>query len=161
MANVFPMAMMFLTLVCDFVRLVTGDAFWSRAGFYAIFAGAVAAAMVAVPGFIDWLALPSESDARRAGVVHVALVGSAVMLATLSAVLRLAAGADTFMTLPLVLAIVGVGLLVASGWLGANAVEEGLGAGGSVWGSAEDDWDQAANPAEPPPLRHPREPRPA
>jgi uncharacterized membrane protein len=156
MANVFPMAMIFLTLVCDLVRLVTADAFWARAGFYAIFAGAVAAAMVAVPGFIDWLALPSDSSERRAGAVHVALVGCAVTLATLSAVLRLAAGIEGLLILPLILALVSVGLLVASGWLGAAAAEP---LGGSVWGSAEDDWDDGETTQ--PPLRHPHEPRPA
>src|SRR5262249_27737959 len=120
MANVFPLAMMFLTLVCDFVRLITGDVFWSRAGFYAIFAGSVAAAMVALPGFIDWLALPRESTERRAGMVHVALVGAAVTLSILSVVLRLDGGAGTFMATPLVLVLIGVALMVASGWLGAE-----------------------------------------
>jgi uncharacterized membrane protein len=137
------MAMMFLTLVCDFVRFVTADPFWSRAGFYSIFAGAIASAMVAVPGFIDWLASPADSEERRAGTVHVALVGSAVTLALLSVVLRLAGGAETLMVLPLVLTLAGVSLLVASGWLGAAAVEKF-----GVWTSnGGDEWEDG--PHEP------------
>jgi uncharacterized membrane protein len=66
----FPVAFYTATLVCYIVYNSNQDPFWFRVAVVANTAGAVMAGVAAIPGFIDWLAIPSDSRAKKTGLFH-------------------------------------------------------------------------------------------
>jgi uncharacterized membrane protein len=46
------------------------DAFWFKVGLVANIAGVIMAVVAALPGFIDWLNIPSDAKAKKTGVLH-------------------------------------------------------------------------------------------
>src|SRR5262245_46803869 len=105
MANRFPLAMMLLTPACDLVRLVTGDARWAHAGYYLAFTGTVAAAVLALPAAVDWLATARGARGWATAGAAVLLAAVAVATATTGVLWRLAEGAGTFARGPFTLAL--------------------------------------------------------
>ncbi|MEO6540737.1 MAG: DUF2231 domain-containing protein [Ferruginibacter sp.] len=66
----FPIAFYTATLVCYCVYHYHGDPFWFKVAVVANIAGAATAALAAIPGFIDWLYIPSEVRAKKTGLFH-------------------------------------------------------------------------------------------
>ena len=66
----YPVAFYTATLVCYIVYNSNADPFWFKVGVVANVAGAVMAAVAAIPGFIDWLYIPSDSRAKKTGLFH-------------------------------------------------------------------------------------------
>ncbi|HEX6191286.1 MAG TPA: DUF2231 domain-containing protein [Chitinophagaceae bacterium] len=66
----FPVAFYTATLVCYLVYSSNQDVFWFRVGVVANTAGAIMAAVAAIPGFIDWLFIPKETRAKKTGLLH-------------------------------------------------------------------------------------------
>lgn len=124
---VLPLGLLVVAVVFDIVFLVTGAVPWSEAAFYMIGAGVVGGAAAAIPGWIDWFAIPSGTRAKRIGLVHG--VGNVVVLAlfVLSWVLRRVQPAVP-PTEAIVAALVGAGLVLVTGWLGGEMVHR-LGVG--------------------------------
>jgi len=54
----------------DIVALATGQGYWSEIAYWMIAAGAVTGLVAAPFGFIDWLAIPSGTRAKRIGAGH-------------------------------------------------------------------------------------------
>lgn len=133
MVIVFPLALLVLSPVSDIVGAITRDAFWSRAAFWLAFLGTIAAIVAAVPGFIDWLAVPGGTRAKRVGVIHLAVNLTAVALFVISVILRFEHGADAFHAIAFVLALVGALVVLVGGWFGGELVER-LGVG--IWSDA-------------------------
>ncbi|MBM4440301.1 MAG: DUF2231 domain-containing protein [Candidatus Rokubacteria bacterium] len=129
MLVVFPFALWTTAVVFDVVGLVTGNNALRTVAFYNIAAGIVGAVAAAVPGIIDYFSL--RGRARRVGTYHAALNIVALLLFTVSWLLRTQWGAgyvgrDSW--LPELTAIVGVALIFPSGWLGGSLVyEHGVG----------------------------------
>ena len=121
----FPLGLLITSLVFDIVYLITRNPVFSVVAFWMVAAGVIGGLLTAVPGLIDWLAIPRGTRARSIGLWH--LVGNvvAVVLFVVSWLIR--TGAPGAMA-AIVLSVLGVVLLGVGGWLGGELVER-LGVG--------------------------------
>lgn len=127
MLIVFPLGLLSTAVAFDVVGLVTGELRWYRVAYYMIAAGLVGGLAAAVPGWIDWVAIPARTRAKRVGLVHGAGNVAVLGLFALSWVIRRAA-AEPPPTEAVVASIVGLGIALVTGWLGGELVER-LGVG--------------------------------
>ena len=111
----FPIGLWTFALVADVVYRFTADPMWLTMAFWTMLGGTIGAALAAVPGLIDFLSL-TDRRAVRTGTIHLTLNLVIVALFVANLVLRATGRAAT--TLPFVLSVVGVGLLLVSGWFG-------------------------------------------
>ncbi|HEY2726850.1 MAG TPA: DUF2231 domain-containing protein, partial [Parafilimonas sp.] len=66
----FPIAFNTATMICCIVYATNGDAFWFRVAFIANCAAIVTSVIAVLPGLIDWLSIPTLSDAKSTGLKH-------------------------------------------------------------------------------------------
>jgi uncharacterized membrane protein len=122
MLIVFPLGLLGVVPIFDIVRYATRDDGFGQVSFWLLSAGIVGALVAAVPGFLDWLTIPSKTRAYRIGLTHMVVNLCAVALFVLSWILRFRAvgqlSASAF-----VLSLVGVALAVVGGWFGGELVE--------------------------------------
>ena len=115
-----PVGLWILTLACDLVHLLgLGGEMWADAALIAVGGGVVGALLAAIPGLIDLLSL-SDPKLRKIGLWHMSLNLAAVALFAWNFWLRWQAGpaGDP----PVLLTVLGVVLISASGWLGGELV---------------------------------------
>jgi uncharacterized membrane protein len=124
---VFPLGLLATAVVFDLIFLVTDNSRWTEMAFILIGAGVIGGAAAAIPGWIDWFAIPAGTRARRVGLLHG--IGNVLMLGLflLSWLLRRAQAAAP-PTEAIVAALAGVGLAGFTGWLGGELVHR-LGVG--------------------------------
>jgi uncharacterized membrane protein len=127
MLIVFPLGLLATAVVFDVIFLVTDNPGWTQAAYYMIGAGVVTGLLAAVPGAVDWMAIPRGTRAKRIGLIHG--VGNVIVVAlfAMSWVLR---GENP--TLPpteaVVAGLLGAAIAVVTGWLGGELVDR-LGVG--------------------------------
>lgn len=94
---------------------------WARLALYLIGAGVVGGVVAAVFGLIDWLGIPGRTRAKAIGAWHGG--GNLVLLLLFAAswLLRVTASSGPAAG-PTVLALVGVGVALVTGWLGGELV---------------------------------------
>ena len=121
MLIVFPLGLLATAVVFDVLFLVTDNPIWTQAAFYMIGAGVVTGLAAAVPGAVDWLAIPRGTRAKRIGLVHG--VGNVVVVAlfALSWFMRRDNPAAP-PTEAVVAGLLGAGLSIATAWLGGELV---------------------------------------
>lgn len=127
MLIVFPLGLLATAVVFDIIYLVSDATRWTEMAYYMIGAGLIGGLAAAVPGWIDWMAIPPGTRAKRIGLLHG--VGNVVVLGLfiLSWLLR----RDTVTAPPteaIVAALAGAGLAAVTGWLGGELVNR-LGVG--------------------------------
>ena len=66
----YPVAFYTATLVCYIVYNSNHDVFWFKVAHVANGAGVLMGLVAAIPGFIDWLNIPSGKKAKRTGIFH-------------------------------------------------------------------------------------------
>ena len=115
----FPLGLLVTAAVFDIIHLITGNGYWSGIAFWMIAAGGVSGLLAAMTGLIDWTGIPTDTRARRVGVIHG--VGNALVLVLfiVSWLLRLNAPEHPSI-LAYILSFLGAGLLFATGWLGGE-----------------------------------------
>jgi uncharacterized membrane protein len=127
----FPIALFVGGLLALIAFAAIGDLFWYRAASVAFIAGAVTAVLAAIAGAIDlYGSIPPESPARSTGVKHMGLnMAALVIFGAVGIMMRESLRMhvnqplnELSLTLPLVLAFVGAGLLAVSGTLGSKLV---------------------------------------
>lgn len=126
----FPIALFALSLVLDLLSLVLDHAgVYLQGSLYVMTAGEVAALLAAVPGLVDFGSIRRDAKAKRIGAGHAVLNITAVAVYAVNLWFRWgpwdtsnAAGADRVSALGLLLSLVGLGLLVVSGYLGGRMV---------------------------------------
>ena len=122
MLIVFPLGLLATALVFDAVRLVTQDGFWSEIAYWMIAAGVVSGLVAAPFGLVDWLAIPWRTRAKRIGAVHGA--GNVFVIAMYGISWLMRTGNPAAPETPaLVLAFLGGGLAMITGWLGGELVD--------------------------------------
>jgi uncharacterized membrane protein len=121
MLIVFPLGLLATAVIFDVIFLVTNDSQWTLAAYYMIGAGIVGGLLAALPGAVDWYAIPRRTRAKRIGLIHG--VGNVVVVAlfVLSWVLRREQPASP-PTEAIVSGLIGVGLALITGWLGGELV---------------------------------------
>ena len=127
MLIVFPLGLLYTAVVFDIIYLVTSAVRWTEVAYYLIGAGLVGGIAAAVPGWVDWVAIPARTRAKRVGLVHG--VGNVIVLGifALSWMLRRPDPSQP-PTGAIVAGVLGVVLISATAWLGGELVER-LGVG--------------------------------
>ena len=122
MLIVFPLGLLAMAVVFDIIAIALSDGYWSEIGYWMIAAGVVTGLLAAPFGFIDWLAIPAGTRAKRIGAVQ-GLGNVAVVL--LFAVSWLMRGDDPTApaTLALVMSFAAGALALFTGWLGGELVD--------------------------------------
>jgi uncharacterized membrane protein len=118
---VFPLALLFTSVVFDVIHLVSGNSLWAVVAFWMAAAG-VAGGLAAAPfGLWDWVGVPNGTRAKRVGLLHG--VGNVIVLLLFAASIMLrkdnTAAPEGFAIL---LSIVGAALSLVTGWLGGELV---------------------------------------
>ena len=127
MLIVFPLGLFSTAAAFDIIYLVTSAVRWTEVAFYVVGAGLVGGIAAAVPGWVDWAAIPARTRAKRVGLVHG--VGNVIVLGlfALSWMLRRHDPSQP-PTGAIVAGVLGVVLISATAWLGGELVER-LGVG--------------------------------
>ena len=127
MLIVFPLGLLATSFIFDIVFLATEARRFTEISFYMIGAGIIGGLIAAVFGLVDFLAIPSQTRAKRIGAFHGITNVVVVGLFALSWALRYS---DPMVpgALPIVLSGLGVALALVGGWLGGELVDR-LGVG--------------------------------
>lgn len=126
----FPIALFVFSFIGDLIyRAGTGNPAWAIVAYYCIAGGIVGGLIAAVPGLIDYRSI-TDPVARKTALVHGALNVTIVAIFAASLYGRATSGPNALW--PFVLSIVGIGMLLVSGWLGGDLVY--------VHGTAVDQW---------------------
>lgn len=125
---VFPLGLLPVAVIFDIVGLFTKNNFWFEMAFYLIAAGLIGGVIAAVFGLIDYLVIPSETRAKRIGLLHGG--GNVIVMALfgISWLLRCYQDLHTPSGFAIVLAMLGFVLAGITGWLGGELVDR-LGVG--------------------------------
>jgi uncharacterized membrane protein len=127
MLVVLPLGVLGSSIIFDITYLITRNGRWPDIAFWMILVGVISGLVAALFGLIDWLAIPSDTRAKRIGLLHglgnVVVVG----LFEVSWLLRKPVPQSPSMA-AIILSFAGVGLAVITGWLGGELVDR-LGVG--------------------------------
>ena len=127
MLIVFPLGLLATAVIFDMIYLVADNPQWTVVAFYMIGAGSIGGLAAAVFGWLDWIAIPAGTRARRIGLWHG--VGNVAVLALfiLSWVLR-RESPEAPPTGAIVAALTGMVIALVTAWLGGELVDR-LGVG--------------------------------
>jgi uncharacterized membrane protein len=120
---VFPLGLLATAAIFDIIYLLTNNQQIASAAYWMIAAGVVGGIVAAVPGFVDWWAIPAGTRAKRVGLVHG--LGNYVVLILFGLSWWLRRGTDYHApeAVAFILSMLGVGLSLFTGWLGGELVE--------------------------------------
>ncbi len=118
---VFPLGLLATAVIFDVVALVSAVPKWAEFATYLTAAGVVGGLLAAVPGTIDWLAIPNGTRAKRVGLLHG--VGNVIVVALFLVdwLLRRETPAAP-PTGSVAAGLIGLGLALVTGWLGGELV---------------------------------------
>jgi uncharacterized membrane protein len=128
MLVVFPLGLLIAALCFDVAYKLTDNQAFASVAFWNIVAGVIGGLLAAVPGLVDWLAIPGGTRAKAIGLWHA--VGNVVVLAlfAVSGWLRFDDVGYLPSDLGLALEVAAVMLGGVTGWLGGELVDR-LGVG--------------------------------
>jgi uncharacterized membrane protein len=117
-----PIGAWVASLVFDVIARVGDEpAVFAKGAYWLVGVGIVGALVAAVFGFLDLLAIPTGTKASKTALTHMALNLTVVVLFVVGFLLRRDEfGEDGAPTSALVLSVVALALLGASGWLGGK-----------------------------------------
>jgi uncharacterized membrane protein len=122
MLVVFPLGLLAMALVFDVIHFVTVNGYWSEVAYWMIAAGVISGLVAAPFGLIDWLAIPSNTRAKRIGALHG--LGNVLVLVLYAAswLTRRPSPQDP-MVVAYVMSFVGGSIALFTGWLGGELVD--------------------------------------
>src|SRR5918993_5039771 len=122
MLIVFPLGLLAMAVVFDLLAIGLAQGYWSEIAYWMIGAGVITGLLAAPFGFIDWLAIPSGTRAKRIGALHG--VGNVVVVLLFAGSWLLRSDApQTPGGFALLLSFVACGLALVTGWLGGELVD--------------------------------------
>jgi uncharacterized membrane protein len=127
MLIVFPLGLLAMAVIFDLLALGLEQGYWSEIAYWMIAAGVITGLLAAPFGFIDWVAIPAGTRAKRIGAVHGA--GNVLVVVMFAASWFMRSGAPQLPgRIALALSFVAGGLALITGWLGGELVDR-LGVG--------------------------------
>jgi uncharacterized membrane protein len=121
---VFPLGLLSTSVIFDLVYFVTANEQFSLVSYWMIAAGVAGGVVAAVPGFVDWWAVPQGTRAKRVGLVHgLGNVAVLVLFGVSWWLRRDAAPNYPPGAIEALLSFMGFGLALLTGWLGGELVE--------------------------------------
>lgn len=125
---VFPLGLLATSVIFDVVYLLTDNSTFVLVSYWMIVSGLLSGLAAAVPGWIDWFAIPGGTRARRVGLIHG--LGNVAVLVLFAGSWLLRRGIPGYEpgALALTLSFVAFGLAGFTGWLGGEMVDR-LGVG--------------------------------
>ena len=129
MLIVFPLGLLTMSVIFDGIGLVSGNGHWHESAFWMIGAGVIGGLLAAVPGVIDWWAIPFGTRAKAVGMWHG--LGNVAVTALFAIAWLLRRGQPSPVdpgAIPIVLAFIAIGIAMVTGWLGGELVDR-LGVG--------------------------------
>lgn len=121
---VFPLGLLSTSVIFDVIYLLTGNGQFAAVSYWMILAGVVGGVVAAVPGFVDWFAIPKGTRAKRVGLVHGLGNDVVLVLFGVSWWLRRDSLPDYAPgAIELLLSFAGFALALFTGWLGGELVE--------------------------------------
>lgn len=147
---VFPLGLLATSFIFDLLAYFYNSATFATVGYWMIVSGVIGGFVAAVPGWIDWFAIPSNTRAKSVGLLHG--VGNVIVLLLFIAAWYLRSDNPNYAAgvTELSLSTIAILLALGTGWLGGELVErlgvgvdEGanLNAPNSLSGKAADDTD--------------------
>ncbi len=120
---VFPLGLLATSVIFDILCAATKNAQFPIVSYWMIAAGIIGGLVAAVPGLVDWLAIPQGTRAKRIGLLHA--VGNVVVLALFAVSWWLRRDVPGYepSTIAFALAVVAVLLALVTGWLGGELVD--------------------------------------
>lgn len=124
MLVVFPIGLYVISFIFDLIYLSTGDPLWYRMAFWTMLFGLVGNLAAALPGFIDYLALRPNTEARQIATYHMGIGTALAILYFANLLFRNWGVIAPSITPagPIILSLVGVLLIGIQGWLGGELV---------------------------------------
>jgi uncharacterized membrane protein len=117
----FPLGLLTTAVVFDVIYLVSNVAPWTQAAYYMVGAGVIGGLVAAVPGWVDWWAIPRGTRAKRVGLLHGVGNVMVLVLFALSWLLRRPTPSAP-PTEAIVAGLVAVVLAAGTAWLGGELV---------------------------------------
>jgi len=127
MLIVFPLGLLATAVAFDVVALIQSDPSWYHISYWLIASGIIGGLLAAVFGLVDWFSIPSQTRAKRIGLLHGGVNVLVVLLFIGSWLIRRGA-AEVPNTTALALSFIAVVLALVGGWLGGELVDR-LGVG--------------------------------
>ncbi len=122
MLIVLPLGLLSTGVLFDALYLITGTEGFASVAYWNIAVGILGGLLAAVFGFIDWLAIPADTRARRIGLWHGLGNLVIVVLFVASWLARPADHTYAPNLLPFILGLAGAGLALVTAWLGGELV---------------------------------------
>jgi uncharacterized membrane protein len=117
-----PIGLWSFAPVCDLIYLFGwGDASWKTVAFYCIGGGLLGAVPAIITGLIDF-PIVQGAAARLIAKFHLAFNSVVSLIFLINFGLRFSEFKTSFGLIPVILSVVGAGLLGISGWLGGELV---------------------------------------
>ena len=122
----FPVAFYTGALAAFIAYNSNNDPFWFKVGYVVNAAGVFMAVVAALPGFIDWIYIPSDSKAKKTGVFHMICNVLALLLYAVNIWLLKEKWNDANPDLGSALILTGAGFVVTliAGFLGWTLVQK-------------------------------------
>lgn len=119
----FPIGLLTTSLLFDVLYLIRREELFRRVSYYLMLLGVIGGLAAAIPGIIDFAALPS-GDVRQTATVHWQLNAIVMALFIINLVLRRTSTAGRGVMLGVVTAfsVIGIGLMMVSAWYGGHLV---------------------------------------
>jgi uncharacterized membrane protein len=123
MLVVFPLGLLATSLVFDFIARGADNTGFAIASYYMIPAGIIGGLLAAIPGLIDWLAIPANTRAKAIGLWHA--VGNVIVLVCFGVSWVIRYNDDNVLPAnsAIGLSVLGAGIAVITGWLGGEMVD--------------------------------------
>jgi nitrite reductase/ring-hydroxylating ferredoxin subunit/uncharacterized membrane protein len=127
----FPIGLFVISLLFDVSQVFNTGETAVLGAFYTLFAGLIMAVLAAIPGLADWSDIRADHPAKKPATLHMWLNLALIIVYALNLVLRLIVLDVTPTPLvPILLSVVGVGIISVSGYLGGKIVyDDGVGVG--------------------------------
>jgi uncharacterized membrane protein/nitrite reductase/ring-hydroxylating ferredoxin subunit len=118
----FPLGLWITGFIVDLIGVATDRPLYWSAGYVMIVAGAVFAALAAIPGLIDLFSVvPPNSSGRKRGLIH-GILNTLTLLLFIYVAAHRGSASERPDSTSLLLSLLGVGTVLFSGWLGATLV---------------------------------------